>query len=460
MSVQIGRGSAGSARQATVVPLRRLLPMLVRGPVNAFAEVGRQARGQVVRLDLGPFRPYLVTHPDHVQYVMRTDWTNYQRVGKVWDPVERFLGTTFAGEGPDWESSRKAHQPMFTARHVTSLTGRLADVIAERVDRLDESARSGRPIDATKTMTDIVVAVNTMFFFGEKSSFEEGERLAREFGTAVKWLNVRQIMPFVPTAVPLPGDRAFANAVKAVDEMVYPLIRKARTASGDGHDVISALCRARDGSHADDRKVRDDLVAALVAGTDTTTHALAWMWPVLRDHPPVAARLYDEIDRVVGTGPVLPSHIPELRYTKMVLQEVLRLYPSGWIMQRFAAASGEIGGVSVNAGSTVFVSPYATHRLDEFWDRPLDFDPERFSPDIDTRRHRYSYFPFGGGPHQCIGQHLFQLVALLTIATLVSRFRPWVRNSGPFTPLPAALRPKQKIELGLVPVERSPHRAR
>ncbi|MDP9867822.1 MULTISPECIES: cytochrome P450 [Streptosporangium] len=429
--------------------------------MNAFAEVGRQARGQVVRLDLGPFRPYLVTHPEHVQHVMRNNWTNYLRVGEIWDPMQRFLGTTLAAEGPDWESSRKALHPMFTARHVTSLTGELADVIAERVDLLDEFARSGRSIDATATMADIVVAVNTTFFFGEKGSLEDGERLVRAFDTAIKCSSIRTIMPSVPASVPLPGDRAFANAVKTIDEVVYPLIRKARAASEDSHDVVSALCRARGEGHDGDRKVRDDLVAALVAGTDTTTHTLAWVWPVLQAHPQVAIRLYDEVDQVVGAGPVRPSHIPELRYTKMVLQEVLRLYPSAWILPRVTGASEEIGGVPIDAGSTVFVSPYATHRLDEFWDRPLDFDPERFSPDIDTRRHRYSYFPFGGGPHQCLGQHLFYIVSLLTIATIVSRFRPRVRNPGPFTPFPGvALRPKQKIELGLVPVERSRHTAR
>ncbi|MDP9867947.1 cytochrome P450 [Streptosporangium brasiliense] len=429
-----------------------MLPLLARGPVNAFADIARRSRGGIVRLNLGPLRPYLVTHPDHVRHVMRDHWQNYLRMGKVWAPVERFLGTTFAGEGPDWEASRKAYQPMFTARHVTSLTSTLADVIAERVGLLDEPARAGRPIEATRTMADLVVAVNTVFFFGEKSSFAEGRRLAREFGTAVKWMNVRQIMPFVPDSVPLPGDRAFAGAVEAIDALVYPLIRKAR--QDDGHDVLSALCRARGTGQDADRLVRDDLVAALVAGTDTTTHALAWVWPLLQAHPRVAARLYEEIDHVVGTGPVRQEHLPELRYTKMVVQEVLRLYPSGWIMQRFPVAPGDIGGVPIDAGSPVFISPYATHRLDEFWDRPLEFDPERFSPGHEHRRHRYSYFPFGGGPHQCIGRHLFSVVALLTLATIVSRHHPQVRTPGPISPLPAALRPKQPIELHLVPVER------
>ncbi|MDP9867944.1 MULTISPECIES: cytochrome P450 [Streptosporangium] len=434
---------------ATIVPLHRLLPMFARGFVDAFADVGRRSRGEVVRLGLGPWRPYLITHPDHVQHVMRDHWTNYLRVGQVYEPVQRLIGTTLAGEGPDWEAGRTAHQPMFTARNVTSLAGELAEVIAERVGLLDEPARAGRPIEATRTMAGLVVAANIRVFFGKKSTFADGERMVRAFGTAIKLSGIRTILPFVPDGVPLPGDRAMAGAVRTVDALVYPLIREAR--AGDGHDVLSALCRARGTGQDADRLVRDDLVAALVAADDTTTHALAWVWPLLHAHPGVAARLHAEVDRVVGAGPVEPSHLPELRYTKMVMQEVLRLYPSGWILPRVAVEPGEVGGVRVAAGSTVLVCPYATHRLDAFWDRPLAFDPERF---LDQRRHRYSYFPFGGGPHQCLGRHLFFVIALLTVATIVSRYRPQVANPGRFTPFPGvALRPKQEIRLRLIPPE-------
>ncbi|MDP9867825.1 MULTISPECIES: cytochrome P450 [Streptosporangium] len=462
MPVRISYNDAEPARQADTVPFYRVLPMLARGPVDALAELGRQARGEALRLDLGPFRPYLLTHPEHVQRVLRGNSANYVREGMLWKPLRRLFGTDgILGEGPAWKSSRTILQPLFTARYVASLAEQMADAIAERIDGLDEFARSGRSIDAAEEMTDIVMHATARVLFGDKISPADGRRLAPTFDTLAASMGFRMLMPFMPYSVPLPGDRAFMNAVKAIDEVVYPLIRKARAQPDDGSDIISALCRAHDEDQAGDRQVRDDLVSIFLASTDTTAMSLTWLWPVLHAHPAVAARLYDEVDRVVGAGPARPSHVPELRYTKMVLQELIRLHPPGWVMPRMAVVSDDIGGVRIKAGSIVVTSPYATHRLDEFWERPLDFDPERFSPDIAERRHRYSYFPFGGGPHQCLGQYLFYIEAPLAVATILSRFRPVVRNPGPFTPLPSvALRPKQKIELGLVPVERTPPRPR
>ena len=90
-----------------------------------------------------------------------------------------------------------------------------------------------------------------------------------------------------------------------------------------------------------------------------------------------------------------------------------------------------IGGVRIPAGAEVLVSPYITQRMARFWDRPEVFDPERFAPERDRRQHRYAHFPFGGGPHLCLGQHLFYLEAQLIVATLLSRFRFRLRSAGP-----------------------------
>ncbi|GAA3069430.1 cytochrome P450 [Streptosporangium carneum] len=426
--------------------------------MNTLAEMGRRAKGEVVRLDLGLFRPYLVTHPDHVQQVLRSDWTNYRREGMFWRPLRRMLGAGVLGEDEPWESGRKILQPLFTRRYIGSIAGELAGAITARVEELDEYALAGRHIDGLEEMSRIVNRAVLRVLFGDRITREEGERLAPAYDAAATSINFRLLMPFMPYSVRVPGDRAFVRAVRTVDDVVFPVIRKARADQSEGLDVISALCRVRgdDGTEIDDRRIRDNLVSVYGAASESTAMTLTWLWPILDAHPHVAARLYDEIDRVVGAGPVAPRHLPELRYTRMVLQELLRLYPAGWIFPRMAMKSAEIGGVRVRAGAQVLISPYATHRLDEFWERPLEFDPERFAPEAPDRRHKYSYFPFGGGPHQCLGQHLFYVEAPLLVAALLSRFRPRLASAGPFTPSPAAsLRPKEKITLNLVPVRRA-----
>ncbi|MFF4415312.1 cytochrome P450 [Streptosporangium sp. NPDC001559] len=451
--------TAGTFRRSRTVPVHRALPGLMRDPVNALAEMGRRVKGEVVRLDLGLFRPYLVTHPDHVQQVLRAEWTGYRRDGMFWRPLRRMTGASVLGEDEPWESSRKVLQPLFTRRYIATLAGEMAKVITDCVSRLDAYATSGRSVDIMEEMSRIVNRAVIRVLFGDRITPEEGELLAPAYDTAATSINFRLLMPFMPYSVRVPGDRAFMRAVKTVDDVVFPVIRQARAERDDGHDVISALCRVGQedgGAPLDDQQIRDNLVSVYGAASESTAMTLTWLWPLLEAHPHVAARLQEEIDRVVGAGPVAPEHLPELRYTGMVLQELLRLYPAGWIFPRMAARTAELGGTRIKAGAQVLISPYATHRLDAFWERPLDFDPERFAPGARDGAHRYSYFPFGGGPHQCLGKHLFHVEAPLIVAAVLSRFRIQVA-AGPYTPFPAAsLRPRERVMVNLLPLRHAP----
>jgi cytochrome P450 len=187
-------------------------------------------------------------------------------------------------------------------------------------------------------------------------------------------------------------------------------------------------------------------------GTETTIGALTWLWPLLDDHPEVARRLYEEIDAVVGSGPVRAEHLSGLTYTRQVVQELLRLYPAGWVFPRRAVEPATLDGVTIKAGESVLVSPFLTHRLESFWERPLEFDPDRFDPDLgrEPGHHRYAYVPFGAGPHKCIGLHVFNMEAELIIAGILARFRPTSCTAISRIPrVGATLRPKERVELVL-----------
>jgi cytochrome P450 len=159
----------------------------------------------------------------------------------------------------------------------------------------------------------------------------------------------------------------------------------------------------------------------------------------------------------VAGQPVTAAHLPQLSYTRMVLQELVRLYPVGWLIPRTATRRDVIGRHVVKPGSTILISPYLTQRLDGFWDRPTEFDPDRFRPENARGRHRFAYFPFGGGPHQCLGSHLFTVEAELIAATILSRYRPELANATPVTAFPAAsLRPREQVLLTLRPIEVTP----
>ncbi|MFF0155665.1 cytochrome P450 [Micromonospora sp. NPDC005203] len=444
-------------RAPHVATLRRTLPGLLRDPLGTLVGLADASPGQIVQLNLGTIRPYLVAEPAHVQHVLRDNAANYTRAGDsmMWKSVKKLAGEGILSEGPHWEASRRRLQPHFTAKRIDVAVDDLSRAISDAVDELAVPARTGEPVDAASEISRIICKAVIRVFFGNKIPVADGVRVVAEQDTVATALRFRLLTPFMPDSVPMPGDRAFRRAVQNIDDILLPLVRAERARDDGGDDIVASLARARDdqGHKLDEQRVRDDLVSMFATTTETTYVVLTWLFPLLEQLPDVAARLYEEIDRVVGPGEVIGrEQLGELRYTRMVLDELVRAYPSGWLVPRTAITDDVIGGTQIKAGGTIVLSPYVTQRLARFWDRPAVFDPERFAPDAPRRAHRYAYYPFGGGAHQCIGQYLFQLEAPLIVATLLSRFRYRLCTPGMPTPqLAASLRPKERVPLLLTP---------
>ncbi|RGC67094.1 Epi-isozizaene 5-monooxygenase/(E)-beta-farnesene synthase [Micromonospora sp. MW-13] len=444
------------ARRARSVPLWHVLPGLARDPVRALLGFGERAAGEVVRLNLGSFRPYLVTDPAHVQQVLGDRADNFGRAGDgpFWGPLRRLFGDGILGDGPVWSDSRRILQPLFTARRVEAMMGGIADTVADAVAELDAPARAGRPVDIGAEQARIVCQAIMKAFFADRISVPDALRVIEAQDAIATSVIPRVLVPFAPLALPMPGDRTFRDAVRRIDDVLVPIVRSARDTAAHGDDVISTLWRGTrdDGRPMDERQVRNDTVAMVAVTTETTINVLTWLWPHLERSPEVAARLQEEIDQVVGGDRVGPEHLPRLTYTRMVLDELIRLYPVAWLAPRQVVRPVSLGGVELEAGATLLVSPLITQRLERYWERPGVFDPDRFAPDRVRARHRYAFFPFGGGPHQCLGIHLFYLEAQLIVANVLSRYRLRMRGSRlPALQLAAALRAKDRVELDLRP---------
>lgn len=424
------------------VPAYRALPRLTRDPLATLAQLGQQHQGALVRLSLGPTRPLLVTHPDQVQHVLRHP-DIYLREGLMWRPLQRLVGQGIAAEGPPWQRSRRVLQPLLSARRVNAMLDQMAAAVAEVLDELAAKAATGAPLPLITELTRVTQRVMIRMFFGSRIDPADGDRLGDAIDTAFQSMSWRLLVPFAGDRIPVPGDRAFARAVAEVDALIYPLVAAGRggeAAEGADSDLASLFANATDadGEPLDDQQVRDDLVAMFVAGTDTVALTVTWLLLLLQTHPDVARRLVAEVDEVVGDGPVTAAHLPQLAYTRMALQEALRLYPITWIIPRTARKPDTIDGVAVRPGTTVVLSPYVTHRLAEYWPEPQQFRPERFADE--RGRHRFSFIPFSAGVHQCLGNHFSLLEGQLVMAGLLSRFRPRVVGA-------VSLRPQVRIDL-------------
>src|SRR6201999_1833861 len=135
----------------------------------------------------------------------------------------------------------------------------------------------------------------------------------------------------------------------------------------------------------------------------------------------------------IGDRELTSDNVPRLEYTAQVLNESLRLCPPAAGVGRVALRDIAVDGYRVEAGSIVAVGINALHRDPALWERPLVFDPDRFSPENSMNRDRWQFIPFAAGPRSCIGEHFAMLVTTLALATVVRSVR--VRSADPDFPL-------------------------
>jgi cytochrome P450 len=237
--------------------------------------------------------------------------------------------------------------------------------------------------------------------------------------------------------------------------VVLELIAERRKASTRPDDLLTLLLAAQDeegGGGMTDQQLKDEALTLLTAGHETVGAALAWTWYLLGQHPQVQEDLHDEVrGKLQGRAPTLED-LPELPLTRAVFEETLRLYPPAWGQPREPIQTDEVNGYPIPAKAIVTLSQWVTHRHPHFWDEPEEFRPQRFLPGESEGRHRFAYFPFGGGPRVCIGNTFALLEGPLVLATLAQRFRVELAPGQVVVPDPTfTLRPRNGVKVILRP---------
>jgi len=201
-----------------------------------------------------------------------------------------------------------------------------------------------------------------------------------------------------------------------------------------------------------DKQLRDEVLTIFLAGYETAANALTWTWYLLSQNPQASAKLYAEVDRVLNGKIATVEDLPQLKYTEMVVSESMRLYPPAWIMGRKAKEDFPLGGYRLPARTSVFFSQYIMHRNPLYFTDPLQFEPERFTPDRKAALPKFAYFPFGGGNRQCIGEGFAWMELILVLATLAQKWKFELLPGHPVVPQPLiTLRPKHGMMLTLTP---------
>ena len=411
-----------------------MLPAVRRSPTTVFLDAARRY-GEVVYFKIGPRHGYLITNPADIRHVLQDNARNYKK-SPLYDKLRVLLGNgLLTSEGDFWLRQRRIAQPAFHRQRIAALAGVMADAARDAAAQWATIAPGGQAVDVDEEMMRLTRTVVLRTLLGAdlgpfSHTVDDAWRILNEhigesfwsLGLTEWWPSARKRRFQAARAVL----RGAVEHVIAARRHRPSMGAEALAEAAERADLLSMLMSARDedtGEAMTDEQLRVEVTTFLLAGQETTSLALTWIWYLLPQHPAAQRRLEDEIDAALGDRPPEFADLVSLPYTRMVIDEAMRLYPPAWGFSREALGDDEVGGFRVPRGWLVFVIPYVLHRLPAFWENPEAFDPERFTPERIAERPKFIYLPFGAGPRQCIGNQFALIEAQLVVATMAQRYR-------------------------------------
>jgi len=423
-------------------------------PIKMIMDLQRDY-GDVSRQRLGPYLMHVVTGPDAVRHVLQGNYKNYSR-GKFYENFKLFFGDgLLTTDGEYWLRHRRMAQPLFHRKVVDGCTDSATVAIGAMLDRWDRGLEGGEPVELVAEMMQVSLSilgrvVFNMDFSGYADVISPSVLVGLQ--TMMPQGNVND---FIPRWAPTPYNRRLSRALRSLRDVMHKVIAE-HEVGGDGTiDLITLLQSAKDeetGRALTDQELHDEVMTIFMAGHETTGNGMAWTLYAVAEHPEVRERLEAEVDEVLGGRPPTLEDLARLTYTKMVVDESLRVYPPIWGFTRDPIVDDEIDGYYIPADSTIFLAPYATHRHPSVWENPEAFDPERFAPGKADSVPPFAYFPFGAGSRKCIGFHLALLQMQLATAMVSQRYRVQMVPGHPVEyGRMVALRPAHGIRVTLHP---------
>ncbi|MDQ3933209.1 MAG: cytochrome P450 [Actinomycetota bacterium] len=396
------------------------LDELRNDPLALFARAAASGE-EVVRFRAVHRGVFLLPGPRAIAHVGIHNRDNYVK-GVSYDalrvPLPNALLTI---DGEEARERRRMLMPLFTRRSLLEEAPTIAAAVDALSERWDRFAASGEEIDVHHEMNRLTFDVVGRILVGAETG-PEMERLGARLDLATAWVarRTRALVP-LPPGIPTPSNLAFRKVRRELSAWAVELVESRR--DGEQSGAVGRMIAAADDSPLGLGQLCDEVTAFLMAGYQTTAAALSWAWYLLARHPEVQERLAEAAKIALDREPPDPARVDVVPYIGQILDETMRLYPPGWAFTRTPLEDDEVAGHRIPAGAVVIVSSYANQHSPRLWEEPERFDPERFAPGRREEIEPYAYFPFGVGPHACIGKHMAEIEARLALALLARRYR-------------------------------------
>lgn len=427
------------------------MPLADADPLATFSKWSNEF-GDIFYYRAAWLHVYFLNHPDLIEEVLVRNPPNFLKDRVVRRSRWFFGDGLLTNEGDSWLRQRKLSAPAFHRERISSY----ARIMTYYAEQMLATWRSGEALDVHQEMMELTLRIVVRALFNLESDRTHQIRTAMNLmmGNAT---GIRMLLPPITRYLPIPQMIRVRRAVKDLDETVYSIIaqhRSAQHASGrhESGDLLSMLMNARDedGSRMSDKQLHDEVLTFLLAGHETTALALTWTWYLLSEHAEVEQKLHQELEYVLGGRvPEFPD-LARLPYTERVIKESMRLYPPAWSLARTVISGFELRGYTIPAGANVVMSQWIMHRQARYFPDPEKFDPDRWLTESAHKLPRFAYFPFGGGPRQCIGASFVTMEATLLLVTIAQHFRLRLAPDHPVVPVPGfTLRPKYGMRMTL-----------
>ncbi len=400
----------------------------------------------ISRAAVGPYHYVNISNPAYIEHVfLNPDIYVKGRDNKT---LRFLLGNGLVtSEGDFWLKQRRLIQPLFHKQRLQTFVQKIAESTHHMLNNWQ--AYNGRVIDVHEQMTKVTLDIVSQTLMstevkGDFKNISDALLLIME-----GMMKIFKLPPWVPT----PGNIRMQMKRRILDDTIFKIIDERRKNKGDYNDLLTMLMEVEDADTAErmtNKQLRDEVITIFLAGHETTANALSFALYLLAQHPEVKQKIADETGQVIGSNEITYENVSKLSYTMMVIKEAMRLYPPVWGITRDAAKEDIIGGYRIKKGDSIAMSPYAVHRLEKYWENPLKFDPERFSPERMKGIHRYAWFPFGGGQRLCIGNNFALMEMQIVLALMCSQFNFTVAEGFKVELEPlVTLRPKNGMMLKL-----------
>jgi len=439
-------------------PLLGVLPELRADPLRFFTRAARD-HGDAVELSVGPDKVLMLNSPAMIRHVLQDNRLNYEK-SKFYDVLRSILGDgIFLAEGEEWLAQRKTAGRSFQGSQLRRMTGAMQEAVADLEQRWAALAARRAVIDMIPEMMRLTLDILMRTLFSLRLE-DQHEDVFHALTVILCDAEKRIWSPLgLPRWLPTRRNREVRAALAVLDRFVLDLIAARRAAplrDESENDLLDLLLANQNGRS--DRQLCGQIQSMILAGHETTANALTWCWTLLSLHPESLRRLRGEARVVLNGRPAGFAELPALKYTRMVFDETLRLYPPLWTFSRTAVADDRIAGLDVPAGSNVMLNMFAVHRRPELWDNPEGFDPARFDGDSsdagagDAARQRFAYFPFSDGPRTCLGERFAVLESMIAISAIVQRFDLQLLPGQKVEPEPMiTLRPRGPLLMRVCP---------